>query len=93
MLLEPTDGWVEAGCQGTLIVRAEFDGEPAHTARPWMGVNAIHRASAVLARLAAHESDTVDVDGLEYRESLQVVRIEGGVIASTTWCPTTARSW
>ncbi len=79
VLLEPTDGWVEAGCQGTLHVRATFRGERAHSARPWMGVNAIHRAADVLARLAAHESDTVDVDGLPYRESLQVVRIEGGV--------------
>jgi succinyl-diaminopimelate desuccinylase len=79
VLLEPTDGWVEAGCQGVLVARAHFDGERAHTARPWMGVNAIHRASEVLARLAGHESDTVDVDGLPYRESLQVVRIEGGI--------------
>jgi len=79
VLLEPTDGWVEAGCQGFLIVRARFESERAHTARPWMGRNAIHRAADVLARLAAHEADTVDVDGLAYRESLQAVRIEGGI--------------
>ncbi len=79
VLLEPTDGRVEAGCQGTLHLEAHFVGERAHSARPWMGRNAIHRAAGVLARLADHESDTVDVDGLEYRESLQVVRIEGGV--------------
>jgi succinyl-diaminopimelate desuccinylase len=79
VLLEPTGGWVEAGCQGTLHVRATFRGARAHSARPWMGTNAIHRASDVLARLAAHEADTVDVDGLPYRESLQVVRIEGGI--------------
>ena len=87
VLLEPTDGWVEAGCQGFLIVRAEFDGERAHTARPWMGVNAIHRASAALARVAAHESDTVLVDGLEFRESLQAVRIEGGVMGKHNVVP------
>jgi succinyl-diaminopimelate desuccinylase len=79
VLLEPTGGWVEAGCQGTLHVRATFRGERAHSARPWMGTNAIHRAAAVLGRLAEHEADTVDVDGLPYRESLQVVRIDGGV--------------
>jgi succinyl-diaminopimelate desuccinylase len=79
ILLEPTDGWVEAGCQGVLVVEARFDGERAHTARPWMGRNAIHRASDVLARLALHESDVVDVDGLEYREAMQVVRIDGGI--------------
>jgi succinyl-diaminopimelate desuccinylase len=79
VLLEPTDTWVEAGCQGVLVLEATFAGERAHTARPWMGRNAIHRASDVLARVAAHESDVVAVDGLDYRESLQVVAIEGGV--------------
>lgn len=79
VLLEPTDGWVEAGCQGVLVAKAGFDGERAHAARPWMGSNAIHSASDVLARLAAHETDVVDVDGLEFRESFQVVGIEGGV--------------
>jgi succinyl-diaminopimelate desuccinylase len=79
VLLEPTDAWVEAGCQGVIVFEARFDGERAHTARPWMGRNAIHRAAEVLTRLAAHESDTVLVDGLEYRESLQVVRVEGGI--------------
>jgi len=79
VLLEPTDAWVEAGCQGVIVFEANFEGERAHTARPWMGRNAIHRATDVLARLAAQESDTVIVDGLEYRESLQVVRVEGGI--------------
>jgi succinyl-diaminopimelate desuccinylase len=79
VLLEPTGGHVEAGCQGTLHVRASFDGERAHSARPWQGSNAIHAAADALHRLAAHEADTVTVDGLPYRESLQVVRIEGGV--------------
>jgi succinyl-diaminopimelate desuccinylase len=79
VLLEPTDGWVEAGCQGVLVAKAGFDGERAHAARPWMGSNAIHAASDVLARLAEHQTDTVDVDGLEFRESFQVVGIEGGI--------------
>jgi len=79
VLLEPTDGWVEAGCQGVLVAKAGFDGARAHAARPWMGSNAIHTASEVLARLAAHETDTVDVDGLQFRESFQVVGVEGGV--------------
>ncbi len=79
VLLEPTGGHVEAGCQGTLHVRVHFAGERAHSARPWKGRNAIHAVAPVLARLAAHESDVVDVDGLPFRESLQVVRIEGGV--------------
>jgi len=79
VLLEPTGGWVEAGCQGTIHVRATFDGARAHSARAWMGANAIHRAAPLLARIAAFEAATVPVDGLDYREGLQVVRIEGGV--------------
>ncbi len=79
VLLEPTDGWVEAGCQGTLHLRATFRGARAHTARPWMGENAIHRASAALTAIAANAPGPVDVDGLEYRQALQAVRIEAGV--------------
>ncbi len=79
ILMEPTGGWVEAGCQGTIHVRATFDGVRAHSARPWMGVNAIHRAATLLERCANFGAATVDVDSLEYREALQVVRIEGGI--------------
>jgi succinyl-diaminopimelate desuccinylase len=79
ILLEPTDCWVEAGCQGTLHVRASFDGVRAHSARPWIGRNAIHEAAPALARVAAHEADTVEVDGLSYRESVEIVAIEAGV--------------
>ena len=79
ILLEPTGGWVEAGCQGTIHVRATFTGQRAHSARPWMGVNAIHRAAPLLERLATYDVQPVIVDGLEYREALQVVRVTGGV--------------
>lgn len=79
VLLEPTDGWVEAGCQGTITLRAVFHGERAHTARPWKGTNAIHRAAPVLSRLSTYEARRPEVDGLEFREALQVVRVEGGV--------------
>ncbi len=79
ILLEPTSGWVEAGCQGSLHLEAVFRGARAHTARPWMGENAIHRAAAALSAIAAHESDSPVVDGLQFRESLQVVRVEGGI--------------
>jgi succinyl-diaminopimelate desuccinylase len=82
VLLEPTGGWIEAGCQGTIHVRATYNGTRAHTARPWMGNNAIHRVAPVLARCAGFAAPVVDVDGLAYRESLQVVRIEGGVASN-----------
>jgi succinyl-diaminopimelate desuccinylase len=79
ILLEPTSGWVEAGCQGTISLRATWHGKRSHSARPWMGVNAIHRGAPTLASLATFEAETVDVEGLQFRESLQVVRVEGGV--------------
>lgn len=81
VLLEPTDGWMEAGCQGTLRLQAIFRGRRAHTARAWLGVNAIHGAAGVLSRIAAaaEEMRSVEVDGLAYREGLQVVEVRGGV--------------
>lgn len=78
ILLEPTAGTVEGGCNGTLRVEASTVGEAAHSARAWMGRNAIHAAAPILSRLADYEPATVSVDGLDYRESLNAVRIAGG---------------
>lgn len=79
VLLEPTDGAVEGGCQGTLRVAVRTAGVRAHSARSWLGSNAIHAAAPVLARLAAYEARVVKVDGLVYREGLNAVGIAGGV--------------
>ncbi len=79
LLGEPTDGLVEAGCQGTLRAEVVTRGRRAHSARSWLGDNAVHRAGEVLARLAAHTAREVDIDGCRYREGLQAVGIRGGV--------------
>ncbi|GAA3385943.1 succinyl-diaminopimelate desuccinylase [Cryptosporangium minutisporangium] len=79
ILLEPTDGTVEGGCQGTLRAKITTSGKRAHSARSWFGVNAIHAAGEILARLGKYEPRTVEIDGLVYREGLNAVRIEGGV--------------
>ncbi len=79
ILGEPTGGLIEAGCQGTLRMRISATGVRAHSARSWLGDNAIHRLGAVLDRLAAYDARAVDIDGCRYREGLQAVRIEGGV--------------
>jgi succinyl-diaminopimelate desuccinylase len=79
LLLEPTYGVVEAGCQGTLGARIRTRGRRAHTARAWRGVNAIHAAGEVLRRLADYRPRTVTIDGCTYREGLNAVRIAGGV--------------
>jgi succinyl-diaminopimelate desuccinylase len=78
ILLEPTHGTVEGGCNGTMRFEATTIGEAAHSARAWMGSNAIHAAAPILARLAAYEPATISVDGLDYRESLNAVKINGG---------------
>jgi succinyl-diaminopimelate desuccinylase len=78
IVLEPSGGAVEAGCQGTLRVDVSVDGVRAHSARAWLGVNAIHRAGEVLRRLEAYEPRSVDIDGCVYREGLNAVRISGG---------------
>lgn len=79
ILGEPTASLVEAGCQGVLNITVEVRGERAHTARPWMGVNAIHRLGAVLGAVSAYEGRRPVIDGCEYREALQAVSVDGGV--------------
>jgi succinyl-diaminopimelate desuccinylase len=79
LLGEPTDGQVEAGCQGTLRLRVSLRGARAHTARPWMGRNAIHRLGHLLALVDAHPTREPVIDGCAFRESLQAVAVEGGV--------------
>lgn len=79
VLGEPTGGYIEAGCQGTLRVVITATGTRAHSARSWLGDNAIHKLGAVLDRLAAYQPRSVDIDGCVYREGLSAVRIDGGV--------------
>ncbi|HEY3502920.1 MAG TPA: succinyl-diaminopimelate desuccinylase [Actinocatenispora sp.] len=79
VLLEPTYGEVEAGCQGTMRARITLTGVRAHPARSWLGVNAIHAATDALDRLRRYEARRVTIDGCEYREGLNAVRIVGGV--------------
>jgi succinyl-diaminopimelate desuccinylase len=79
ILGEPTAGYIEAGCQGTLRVVIHATGVRAHSARPWLGDNAIHKLGAVLDRLAQYRARTVEIDGCIYREGLSAVRIDGGV--------------
>jgi succinyl-diaminopimelate desuccinylase len=79
ILGEPTAGYIEAGCQGTLRVVVSASGTRAHSARSWLGDNAIHKLGAVLDRLAGYRARSVDVDGCTYREGLSAVRVDGGV--------------
>lgn len=79
LLGEPTDGALEAGCQGSIRAEVTFGGTRAHTARAWMGRNAIHRLGGVLNALAVHEPRRPVIQGCEFHEALQAVGITGGV--------------
>jgi succinyl-diaminopimelate desuccinylase len=79
ILGEPSNALIEGGCNGTLRAVVTATGKQAHSARPWMGTNAIHALSPLLDRLASHTPETRAVEGLEYRESVQAVGISGGV--------------
>ncbi|MBA8948710.1 succinyl-diaminopimelate desuccinylase [Actinomadura namibiensis] len=79
VLMEPTGGLIEGGCQGTVRVEVTARGERAHSARAWMGVNAIHGAGEILERLRAYTPARPVVDGLEYHEGLNAVFVRGGV--------------
>ncbi|MGH9085832.1 MAG: succinyl-diaminopimelate desuccinylase [Acidimicrobiales bacterium] len=79
ILGEPTDGALEAGCQGTMRLEVTVHGTRAHTARPWMGRNAVHRLGAVLRAVDGFPERRPVLDGCEYREALQAVAVTGGV--------------
>jgi succinyl-diaminopimelate desuccinylase len=79
ILGEPSGRYIEAGCQGTLRVVISDTGTRAHSARSWLGDNAIHKLGDVLARLSAYQARNVDIDGCTYREGLSAVHIDGGI--------------
>ncbi|MGW0159049.1 succinyl-diaminopimelate desuccinylase [Mycobacterium sp. NPDC003323] len=79
ILGEPSGGFIEAGCQGTIRVVVSTSGTRAHSARSWLGDNAVHKLGAVLDRLSNYQARSVDIDGCVYREGLSAVRVEGGI--------------
>lgn len=79
VVCEPSNAVIEAGCQGTMRVEVRTEGTRAHTARAWMGSNAIHAAEPVLRRLGEYVPRQPVIDGLNFHEGLQAVYIDGGV--------------
>jgi succinyl-diaminopimelate desuccinylase len=79
ILLEPTDGQVQAGCLGHMTARLSFDGVSGHSARPWLAENAIERAIEGLAAVVGHESREVVIGGLTFHEVLSVTRFAAGI--------------
>ena len=79
VLCEPTSAMVEGGCNGTIRAEVKARGVKAHSARPWMGKNAIHGLLPALQLLADYEPQVVNVDGLDYKESLNAVMAKAGI--------------
>ncbi len=79
VLCEPTSAMVEGGCNGTIRIELKATGKKAHSARPWMGKNAIHELLPALQLLKDYEPAVVNVDGLDYKESLNAVMANAGI--------------
>lgn len=79
ILFEGTNGLIEGGCQGTMRAKVTVTGRRAHSARSWLGDNAIHAVAPVLETLRGYQARTVEVEGLTYREGLNAVFIAGGI--------------
>jgi len=82
VLCEPTSALIEGGCNGTIRIEVSATGKKAHSARPWMGENAIHKLAPILEKLASYHPETLNVDGLEYRESLNAVLAQAGIASN-----------
>jgi succinyl-diaminopimelate desuccinylase len=80
--LEPTDNTLQLGCLGNLNARAVFEGKSAHSARPWLGVNAIELAFEGLAQVLEAQPRDVDIDGLVFREVISVTQLNAGIAAN-----------
>jgi succinyl-diaminopimelate desuccinylase len=79
VVLEPTDRAIEAGCQGSINADVVFTGEPAHSARPWLGENAITKASGFLSEMGSLQPEPHVIGGLEFLEVISVTTAHGGI--------------
>jgi len=81
--MEPTDLTIQLGCMGSMHARATFRGRAAHSARPWQGDNAIHKAGGMLLELSQRQPREMDVGGMVFREALSATMARGGHAANT----------
>jgi succinyl-diaminopimelate desuccinylase len=79
VMMEPTDNAIHAGCLGNINATWTFTGRAGHSARPWDGDNAIHKAARAIAALAEHEPEEHDFDGLKFYEVVSTTMVEGGI--------------
>lgn len=78
ILLEPTAGALELGCQGSLHARVTFRGRPCHSARPWLGLHPLPDALSWLAKVLAHPMRPVQIQGVEFIEVVTLTQLQSG---------------
>ncbi|MEX1037344.1 MAG: succinyl-diaminopimelate desuccinylase [Acidimicrobiia bacterium] len=79
IVLEPSNRELQAGCNGVINATVTFTGEPAHSARPWLGVNAVTKAGPFLTAMNVVEPEAHEIDGLVFKEVMSVTRAAGGI--------------
>jgi succinyl-diaminopimelate desuccinylase len=82
VVLEPTDNTLQLGCLGNLVARVVYEGRSAHSARPWMGLNAIALALEGLQPVLRSEPRDAVVEGLLFREVISVTQLHAGIAAN-----------
>ena len=82
IVMEPTNRELHAGCQGSVNAKVTFVGEAAHSARPWLGVNAVSRAGPFLTAMGALEPESHPIEGLEFKEVISITRASGGIASN-----------
>ena len=80
--LEPTDNTLQLGCLGNLVARVVFEGKSAHSARPWLGVNAIRLAFDGLRQVLEAAPRDVEIQGLVFREVISVTQLRAGIASN-----------
>ena len=79
VVTEPTDLELQLGCQGLVNATVRFEGKAAHSARPWLGENAVTKAGTWLAGLHDRGTDPHEVGGLTFYEVFSVTKAYAGV--------------
>jgi succinyl-diaminopimelate desuccinylase len=74
--LEPTNNKIQMGCLGTMHAWIKFKGKRAHSARPWEGENAIHKAYKILEKLYNYGKKEYDFEGLKYYEVMNATMVQ-----------------
>lgn len=80
ILLEPTRGELELGCNGSIHVTVTFTGRPCHSARPWMGRHPLADALRWFEEVLALPPRDASIAGVTFREVVTLTRLKAGEV-------------